>query len=61
MKTKTIQDLIDELSLLPNKERLVTIVVGDEDDNTIDTEQFEIHHAADDEHPIELFVFDDCF
>lgn len=56
--TRTIQEFIAELQKLPNKHRKVTIVVGDEDDNSIDTSDFEIHHAEDFEHPIELFVLE---
>ena len=54
----TINELIKELQDLPNKDRDVSIVVGNEDDNIIDTYGFEIHHAEDDEHPIEFFVSD---
>ena len=36
----------------------VSIVVGNEDDNIIDTYEFEIHHQDDNEY-IELFVFEE--
>lgn len=52
----TIDELIEELQALPNRQRLVTIVIGDMADNCVDAENFKIHHAEDDEHPIELFV-----
>ncbi len=55
-KATTIDELIEELKALPHRQRLVTIVVGDVDDNCVDAEVFEIHHAEDDEHPIEIFV-----
>jgi hypothetical protein len=55
-KATTIDELIEELQALPNRQRLVTIVVGDMDDNCVDAERFEIHHAEDDDHPIELFI-----
>lgn len=55
-KATTIDELIEELQALPNRQRLVTIVVGDMENNCVDAEQFEIHHADCDEHPIELFI-----
>lgn len=56
---KSINDLIRELQALPNKDRTVTVVVGDEEDNTIDTADFELHHAECDEHPLEIFVHEE--
>lgn len=55
--SRSINDLIRELQTLPNGgARTVTVVVGDEDDNIIDTADFELHHAECDEHPLEIFV-----
>ena len=56
--TMTIRRLICELQALPNKDRAVTVVVGDEEDNIIDTANFELHHAECVEHPLEIFVLD---
>lgn len=53
---KSIDDLIKELQKLPYRDRTVTVVVGNEDDNIIDTADFELHHAECDEHPLEIFV-----
>ena len=54
----TIEQFIEDLQKLPNKHRQVTIVVGTEDNNSIDTPNFEIHHQECLEHPIELFVLE---
>lgn len=50
-----VKDLIKELQEC-NQNARVTIVVGDEDDNSIDTGDFELH-SKDVEDYIELFVF----
>ena len=50
-----VKDLIKELQEC-NQEADVTIVVGDEDSNTIDTGDFELHAKDIDEY-IELFVY----
>lgn len=55
-KATTIDELIEQLQALPNRQRLVTVVVGDMENNCVDAEAFEIHHADDFEHPIELFI-----
>ncbi|KKM71881.1 hypothetical protein LCGC14_1426000 [marine sediment metagenome] len=59
VKRTTIDELISRLQSLPNKHRLVTIVVGDDDTDGIDTELFDIYHTHELEHPIELFVHED--
>ena len=50
-----VKDLIKELQEC-NQDAKVTIVCGDEDDNIIDTSEFEVHCKDVDEY-IELFVF----
>lgn len=50
-----VSDLIEELKRC-NQEAKVTIVVGNEDDNIVDTTDFEVHAKDVDEY-IELFVF----
>ena len=52
----TITELIKKLQEIPNQERDVSIVVGNEDENSIDTWEFELHHIEDWDHPLELFV-----
>ena len=54
----TVEYFIKELLKIKDQKKLVTIVVGDDDDNIIDTEEFELHHTDDFEHPLEIFVFD---
>jgi hypothetical protein len=54
-----IKELIQELLKIEDQEKEVTIVVGDEDDNIIDTSYFELHHCEDIEHPLEIFVLID--
>ena len=51
-----VKDLIKELQEC-NQEAEVSIVVGDEDDNSLDTHEFEVHAKDVDEY-IELFVYD---
>ena len=50
-----VKDLIKELKTC-NPNAIVTIVVGDYDNNEVDTNKFEIHSKDVDEY-IELFVF----
>ena len=50
-----VKELIKELQEC-NQEANVTIVVGNEDDNSIDTGEFELHAKDIDEY-IELFVY----
>ena len=52
----TIKELRQKLFKIEDQEKEVTIVVGDEDDNFIDTRNFELHHCEDFEHPLEIFV-----
>jgi len=52
----TIKEMIAELLKIEDQEKDVTIVVGNEDDNIIDTYNFELHHSDDIEHPLEIFV-----
>ena len=56
----TITELIQELRQVPNQDRVVSIVVGNEDENSIDTNEFELHHVEDEDHPLELFVNEDA-
>jgi len=50
-----VKELIEELKEC-NQEARVTIVVGNEDDNELDTSNFEVHSKDIDEY-IELFVY----
>jgi len=52
-----VKELIKELKEC-NLEANVTIVVGNYDDNIIDTDDFEIHSKDVDEY-IELFIYQD--
>ena len=58
----TIQELIKQLQALPNQERTVTVVVGNEDENSIDTCKFELHHCEAEchDHPLEIFVLEEA-
>ena len=53
----TVEELINELKEC-NPKAKVSIVVGNEDENTIDTYDFEIHSKDVDDY-IELFVYEE--
>lgn len=56
----TIAELRKELSKVPNQEKDVSIVVGNDDGNSVDTWEFELHHTEDWDHPLELFVHENA-
>ncbi len=55
----TIKDLITKLRELPNQNRIVMVVVGNDEDDVLNTPEFDIHHQECLEHPVELFVHAD--
>jgi len=55
----TIKELIKRLQAVTNQDRDISIVVGNEDENSMDTREFELHHVEDEDHPLELFVSED--
>jgi len=55
-----VRELREKLLEIKDQEKDVTIVVGNEDDNFIDTYNFELHHFEDSEHPLEIFVMSDA-
>ena len=57
---KTIDEFIVELQALPNRSRAVSVVVGNEDENSMDTWELELHHTHDEDHPLEIFVHEDA-
>jgi hypothetical protein len=54
----TIQQLIKQLQEIENKDREVSIVIGNEDDNTMVFDYFELHNLHDSETSIEVFCND---
>ena len=56
----TIREFIKDLLDIEDLDRPVSIVIGDEDKNSIDTPFFELHHLHDSDHPLEIFVDEDC-
>ena len=54
----TIQELINQLQEIENKDREVSIIIGNEDDNTMTFDYFELHNLHDCETSIEIFCND---
>ena len=54
----TIQELINQLQEIENKDREVSIIIGNEDDNTMAFDYFELHNLDDCETSIEIFCND---
>jgi|19_taG_2_1085344.scaffolds.fasta_scaffold151421_2 hypothetical protein len=53
-----VQELIEKLQETEDKERDVSIVIGNEDYNSIVFDKFELHNIDNWETSIELFCFD---
>jgi len=53
-----VNELINRLQEIENKEREVSIIVGNEDTNTMVFDDFELHNFEDTETSLELFCFD---
>ena len=55
----TIQDLINRLQQVENKKRDISIILGNEDDNYLVFDEFELHNEHDTETSLEIFCFNE--
>lgn len=53
-----IKDLISKLQEVENQDREVSIVIGNEDNNSMVFDEFGLHNTEDNETSIEIFCFD---
>jgi len=53
-----IRELIKKLQEVGNQDREVSIVIGNEDNNSMVFDKFELHNTDDNETSIEMFCFD---
>ncbi len=53
-----VKELIKRLQEIEDKDREVSIIIGNEDDNTMVFDYFELHNLFDTETSIEVFCFD---
>ena len=53
-----IKELIKKLQEVVNQDRKVSIVIGNEDNNSMVFDKFELHNTDDNETSIEVFCFD---
>lgn len=53
-----IKDLINQLQEVENQDREVSIVIGNEDNNSMVFDEFELHNTSECETSIEVFCFD---
>ena len=59
---KKVRELIEELNKIENKEREIQILIGDEYDDSLGCETFELMHTDDCEQCVEIFcAIDDCY
>ena len=57
-----VRELIAELNKIENKERELQILIGDEDNDSLGCETFELMHTDDCEQCVEIFCnVDDCY
>jgi len=58
-----VKELIEQLNQIENKERELQILIGDESNDSLGCETFELMHTDDDcEQCVEIFcVIDDCY
>jgi len=57
-----VRELIEELNKIENKEREIQILIGDEDNDSLGCERFELGHTDDCEQCVEIFCnIDDCY
>jgi len=57
-----VRELIAELNKIENKERELQILIGDEDNDSLGCETFELMHTDDCEQCVEIFcAVDDCY
>ena len=55
----TIQDLINRLQQVENKKRDISIIIGNEDDNYLVFDEFELHNEHDTNTSFEIFCFNE--
>ena len=53
-----IQELIKRLQQIENKDRNISIIIGNDDNNTMVFDDFELHNEHDTNTSIEIFCFD---
>jgi len=53
-----IRDFIKQLQEVKNQDRKVSIIIGNEDNNSMVFDEFELHNTDDNETTVELFCFD---
>ena len=53
-----IRELIKKLQEVTNQDRKVSVVIGNEDNNSLVFHRFELHNVDDNETSIEMFCFD---
>jgi len=57
-----VKELIEELNKIENKEREIQILIGDEDNDSLGCEKFELMHTDDCEQCVEMFcMIEDCY
>ena len=52
-----IHELIDQLQKIKNKDREVSVIIGNEDENKFIFDYFELHNFEDMETSLEIFCF----
>jgi len=55
----TIKELIDRLQQVENKERDISIILGNEDSNHLVFDEFELHNEHDTNTSFEIFCFNE--
>jgi len=55
----SIKNLIKELKKIKDQNRKISVVIGNEDYNSLIFDEFEIHNVDENETSIEIFCFDD--
>ena len=53
-----IRELIKQLQEVENQDREVSIVIGNEDNNSMVFDEFELHNTDNNETSVEVFCFD---
>jgi len=53
-----IKELIKQLEEVENQDRKVSIIIGNEENNSMVFDEFELHNTDDNETTVELFCFD---
>lgn len=53
-----IKQLISKLQEVENQDRVISIVIGNEDNNSMVFDEFGLHNTEDNETSVEIFCFD---